>query len=107
MTRIGTQVLVQTMNSIPDIESFESDAKLTETHKKILRFLQTKRHPKLAKTIAIHLNLSRDSVRARLSELSKMNYVFQPLKGIDMADLDDAGQIGEFANIKKCGYLLS
>ena len=91
----------ETLKQFPNLEP-----ELTETQTQILEFLKTQRTPKLAKTISARLNIKYDTVRARLSELHNMGYVYQPNKGVTMDALPESGMVNQGLNVKKCGYLV-
>ena len=79
---------------------------LTENQLKIVQFLRTQKHPKRAKMISTRLNIDYNTVRARLSELKALGFVFQPGKEtIHIAELDTIGTSILNVNGFKCGYL--
>lgn len=94
-----TQSVTQVLQDIPQIEQ----PRLTKTQHSILVYLKKQKAPKLAKTISKELNLSYDSTRARLHELSKMNLVCQPFKKLSMKDITPSGKV---KLVTKCSYMI-
>lgn len=101
-------ILHKVLENIPDIEPPLTPRKLhlTSTHYEILEFLKSQKHPKIAKTISARLGINYDTVRARLHELHSNGFVYQPLKGIKMEDLNKEGMINPILSGRKCGYLI-
>lgn len=93
-----TQQTTQVMDHLPNIE----EPKLTQTQERIYRLLKGRNEPLRPKTIAKLLDLSYDSVRARLHELKEMNLIYQPLKKMTIGELDISGTINS-SNVK-CSY---
>lgn len=93
------QVMRQILARIPNMEEPE----LTSNQKLILEYLSHKRKPQLAKDISKKLCMDYNTTRARLSELSNLGFIYQPMKK-DQFISENSFIAFHSASEKKCGY---
>ncbi len=97
--------MIKTIDQVlADFRQIE-EPRLTATQEKILDLLRVERKPMLAKTISRRLLLDYNSVRARLHELSRMGFVYQPDKVTRFISLlPSNGKAKDVKTTKSCGY---
>jgi hypothetical protein len=93
------QEMRRLMAHIPNMEEPE----LTANQKLILEYLSTKRKPQLAKDISKKLCIGYNTTRARLHELMKLGFIYQPMKEEQLLS-ENSFIAFHTASEKKCGY---